>query len=221
MTASFQWIANNLKRLPALSQEVARLEGHRNDVYLLQHSHGGTMIATGSKDGTIRIWRRPRRARRRGAPAWECEATLSCPVDEEAVQLARQRRRQLPPPRVDQIAWNADDTFLVASMEDQRVHVFATPLGRLVHSLSGHTDQVHVVLAHPTNSALAVSASYGGEAFLWDIKEGKALRRFDSRDTRPDGRTWPEGLPFVDGYFSAMGDAFVLADAAGQLHFFG
>lgn len=36
-------------------QEVCRLGGHVNDVLLLQFSHDGQSIATGSKDGTMRV----------------------------------------------------------------------------------------------------------------------------------------------------------------------
>lgn len=36
-------------------QEVCRLGGHVNDVLLLQFSHDGTCVATGSKDGTVRV----------------------------------------------------------------------------------------------------------------------------------------------------------------------
>lgn len=36
-------------------QEVCRLGGHVNDVLLLQFSHDGQCIATGSKDGTVRV----------------------------------------------------------------------------------------------------------------------------------------------------------------------
>lgn len=37
------------------TQEVCRLGGHVNDVLLLQFSHDGTCVATGSKDGTVRV----------------------------------------------------------------------------------------------------------------------------------------------------------------------
>ena len=36
-------------------REVCQLKGHRNDVVLLQFSHGGDQAATGSKDGTVRV----------------------------------------------------------------------------------------------------------------------------------------------------------------------
>lgn len=36
-------------------QEMCKLTGHINDVLLLQFNHAGDMIATGSKDGTVRV----------------------------------------------------------------------------------------------------------------------------------------------------------------------
>ena len=35
--------------------ELCKLQGHRHDVLLLQFSHDGDGIATGSKDGTVRV----------------------------------------------------------------------------------------------------------------------------------------------------------------------
>ena len=36
-------------------QASAKLLGHRNDVLLLQFSHAGDALATGSKDGFVRV----------------------------------------------------------------------------------------------------------------------------------------------------------------------
>lgn len=61
--ASQQDAARNLEPAAAIDleaadwpepQEVCRLGGHVNDVLLLQFSHDGQCIATGSKDGTMR-----------------------------------------------------------------------------------------------------------------------------------------------------------------------
>jgi WD40 repeat protein len=206
-------------------EELIRLDGHRNDVYLLQFSHNGATLASGSKDGTVRLWRRPKRLRRSGRrPNWTLEATLACPVDEEAITLARQRRRTVPPPRVDQLAFTADDARIVVSFQDLAVHVFGVPSGKHLHALSKvHAEPIHVLMCHPFDPALAVSASYAGEVALLDVVQGKKLKGFDSRYSRPDGRPWPEGdsLPYVDGFMRPDGMSFVLTDAAGQLHCFG
>lgn len=210
---------------PLRVEEMVRLDGHQSDVYLLQQSHSGRLLATGSKDGNICLWKCPRRLRRAGRrPNWNLVATLTSPIDEVALALARQRRRALPPPRVDQIAFTADDTHLVASFQDFAVHVFEVRTGKHIHSLSGvHSEQIHVLLSHPIDPAIAISAGYGGEVVMWDVIEGSVLKTFDSRDTRPDGRRWPDEdrLPFTDGYISSSGEYFALTDAAGQLHVFG
>ena len=42
-------------RLESAPSEVCRLQGHRHDVLLLQVSHDSSGIATGSKDGCVRV----------------------------------------------------------------------------------------------------------------------------------------------------------------------
>ena len=38
-----------------MPSELCRLQGHRHDVLLLQVSHDSQAIATGSKDGCVRV----------------------------------------------------------------------------------------------------------------------------------------------------------------------
>ncbi len=65
-----------------------------------------------------------------------------------------------------------------------------------------------------------MSASYDGGLVLWDTAAGAPLRKLSSRATRPDGRPWPDPLPFCDGHFSPDGMGLVVTDVAGQLHYF-
>lgn len=220
-----QTIVDESQQWPPIVEEMVRLPDHESDVYLIQQSHNGRIMATGSKDGNICLWKCPRHLRRPGRrPGWTLKATLTCPIDEEALALARHRRRALPSPRVDQMAFTADDVYLVASFQDCAVHVFDVASGEHLHKLSCiHTEQIHILLSHPYDTSIAISAGYGGEVVVWDVAKGYAIKSFDSRKTRPDGRTWPEEdrLPFTDGFISPSGEYFVLTDAGGQLHTFG
>lgn len=114
---------------------------------------------------------------------------------------------------------------LVLSVHDRqftvRVFEFIDDHLHSRHTLLGHKDPVHVLLAHPQDPGIAVSASYGGEVFIWDTIRGHKLQTFDSKNFRPDGRTWPDPFSFLDGYMYPHGNAFVLSDAAGQFHTFG
>ncbi|GAB4817147.1 hypothetical protein N2152v2_004193 [Parachlorella kessleri] len=210
-------------------QEVARLPGHRNDVVLLYFSNAGDRLATGSKDGSVRVWRHSQRGRRRGpgggssaggGGGWALQFTIACPPDEEAVRRARQRRRAPPAPAIDQISWSCDDQRLVVSVTDHTVRVFDAATGGLLHSLRGHTEAVHVLECHPAYPRLAMSASYDGELVLWDIAAGASLQRLSSRDTRPDVRAWPDAIPLCDGHFSPEGCGLAVTDVAGQLHYY-
>jgi hypothetical protein len=197
--------------------EVCQLKGHRNDVVLLQFSHDGERVATGSKDGSVRVWRRPPRRRRRAA-AWEQEVTFAVLPDPEAIKEARRRRRPPPAPSIDQLSWTADDQRLVVSVTDHGIRVLAMPGGEVLHHLKLHTSNIHILECHPTDPSLAFSASYDGTLLLWSTLTGAVLRRFSSRQTRPDGRSWPDVLPFADGHFSPDGRTITVADVAGQLH---
>ena len=45
----------NIHRRSGVTNELCRLQGHRHDVLLLQVSHDSKAIATGSKDGCVRV----------------------------------------------------------------------------------------------------------------------------------------------------------------------
>ena len=202
-------------------QKPCRLEGHSNDVWLLQHSNSGDFIASGSVDGTVRVWRRPTGTHKgRGAHAWHLVATLACPIDEAAAST-RKKGKPPPPPRVDQIAWTCDDSHILVTMQDCELHVFTFPEGKLIHNLRAHTDSVHVLLTHPIDPAVAITAGYSGDVVVWDVVQGVKWRTLFSKDTRPGSRAWPDELPFVDGFIAADGNSFALSDAAGQLHIYG
>ncbi|PSC70372.1 WD40 YVTN repeat-like-containing domain,Bromodomain isoform [Micractinium conductrix] len=200
-----------------LPKEICQLKGHRNDIILLQFSNGGDHVATGSKDGSVRVWSRPRRWRKR-PQAWEQLFTFAVLPDPEAIKEARRRRRPPPAPSVDQIAWSADDQRLCVSITDHGVRVLGMPRGDLLHTLAIHTNHVHILECHPTDPSLAFSASYDGTLALWNLHSGAVLRRFTSRQTRPDGRSWPDLLPLSDGHFSPDGASITVSDVAGQMH---
>lgn len=206
-----------------VATRVELLRGyHNSDVYLVQRSYGGDWIASASRDGIVCVWKPGKGGHhRRLVPidTWKCVGTFSAPEQDDD---ARARRRRAEPPRVDQIAWNSDDTLILASVQNYKVLVYSLPKGQVVTELSGvHKEPVHVVLAHPFEPDIAITASYSGEIVLWNISRGVPIKIFHSVDSRPDGRKWPDPIAYVDGYISPDGQYAALTDAAGQLHVIG
>ena len=190
---------------------------HGSDVYLLNMSHGGDQLASASRDGMVCIWKLRKRDRKRGPQeTWKIETSFVAPEREEQ-QAGRRRREETP--RADQVTWNADDSLVLASTHTFEVVVYSVTRGSIVTRLSGvHTEPVHVIICHPFEPRLAMTASYSGEVALWDLRDGVPIKIFYSVDCRPDGRKWPDPIPYVDGYWGPDGHQVTLSDAAGQLH---
>lgn len=217
-------IEDGVERTVAEAKQVELLTGaHGAEVYLLQQGNSGGMFITGSSDGVVSVWSPAKGGHhRRLVPidTWKCVASFKAPPAEE--DLTQSRRRKGPEPRVDQIALNADETLIIASVQTFKVLVYSIPQQKIIHELGGvHEEPVHVVMAHPIDPSIAITSSYSGDVVVWDILAGQKLSVFHSIDARPDERQWPERIAYIDGYMSPNGQAAALTDAAGQLHFFG
>ena len=202
--------------------ELVRLEGHTAAVHLLRLSRSGDALATGSKDGTLRLWRRPTRAGRLRA-MWVATVTLTTDaVEDHALAVEARRWRRDPPPRIiRQLAWTCDDAIIVAAMGDYTVRAWHATTGAAIKRMRGHVDAITVVDGHPHDPSLLLTAGADGRAIVWHVPTCTPLASFSTRDTAPrDAPAWPEPLPVVDGGWAGDGSAFCLTDAAGQLHLF-
>ena len=159
---------------------------------LLQFSRAGDAIATGSKDGRVRVWRRTggpaaacRRVAAQGAPpppAWEAALDLdAAPAPSAPARPAPARPRAAhhrPAPAsasvgVNQIAWTADDRAVLAAAADASIRVWCAATGAPLARLAWHTAPVHVLEPHPFDPAVLMSASYDGTAAVWEVPFGK------------------------------------------------
>ena len=202
--------------------ELVRLEGHTAAVHLLRLSRSGGALATGSKDGTLRLWRRPTRAGRLRAMWVATLAFTTDPVEDHALAVEARRWRRDPPPRIiRQLAWTCDDNVVIAAMGDYTVRAWHATTGAAIGRMRGHVDAITVVDCHPFDPALLLTAAADGRAIVWHVPTCTPLASFSTRDTAPrDAPAWPEALPVVDGRWAGDGAAFCLTDAAGQLHLF-
>ncbi|KAK9831147.1 hypothetical protein WJX74_004971 [Apatococcus lobatus] len=209
-------------------QEMCRLPGHTGPVMMLQFSHDGLSIATGSKDGSVQVWRQPMRGGKR-LQTWVRALDLPCAYAEESevFKQARRRRRPLDPPAINQIAWSTLDTQVLAAVSDHTIRVWSADTGQLQRKLmkagppdSGHSASVHILEAHPSHPSLMLSASYDGLIIVWDIVSGQKITGFSTKATKPDGTSWVDPIQVADGHWAPDGQGIAVSDVAGQWHLF-
>jgi WD40 repeat protein len=179
-------------------------------VLALAFSPEGTLLCTGHRDGTVRLWDPiARRGIRhchghRGqvftvafSPDGELVASGSADqtarvwhVDSGANKLIFDQHDG----RVDGVVFSPDGRLLVTASHDRLVRVWDLPEGRLRHSLAGHERFVACVAFSPDGRLLA-SASGDGTVALWSLETGERIavlagheRSVDSVSFSPDGR---------------------------------
>jgi WD40 repeat protein/tetratricopeptide (TPR) repeat protein/energy-coupling factor transporter ATP-binding protein EcfA2 len=109
---------------------------------------GGSVVATGSADGTVAVWDTAT-----GKQAWPTPG------------LAHRGK-------VLHMAFNQRGNYLVSSGEDGRVCVWDTGTGSLVSGPMMHKDQVNWVEFSPDSKTIA-TASESNRVFIWGAEDGK------------------------------------------------
>ncbi|MFS8014226.1 putative transcription factor WD40-like family [Helianthus anomalus] len=213
--------------------EMDVLAGHENDVNYVQFSgcavasrsdiladdkvpklktswYSHDNIVTCSRDGSAIIWIPKSRKSHGKVGRWTRAYHLKVPPPPMPPQPRRggPRQRFLPTPRgVNMIVWSLDNRFVLAAIMDCRICVWNASDGRLVHSLTGHSESTYVLDVHPFNPRIAMSSGYDGKTIIWDIWEGIPIRIYEI------GR-----FKLVDGKFSPDGTSVVLSDDVGQIY---
>ena len=105
---------------------VPRIDGHSSLVTDFAFSpHDDGLLATGSQDQTVKIWRIPR-------------AGLSSNLTVPEVSLGEQARR------VETVSWHPTAEAILASSSGQGVALWDLSLGRQAWTYNGHADQVRL-----------------------------------------------------------------------------
>ncbi len=127
----------------ATRKEVAVLTGHTDAVYCAAFSPDGKVLATGSDDGTVRLW---------NTADWTPLGTLRHGV------------------KVHGVAFTPDGIRLACGCADNTVRLWDVARRREVAELRGHTDYVHSLAFRPDGRQL-VTASGDGTLRTWDAPE--------------------------------------------------
>lgn len=130
--------------------ERRRLKGHTESVMQVAFSSDGKYIATGSYDGTVRIW---------SAPRGDLVHSLQGPSKE-----------------VEWILWHPRSHSILAGSGDTSAYIWWAPNGRLMQTLAGHA-QVVTCGCWALDGLLVVTGSTDSGVFVWDARTGASKHR--------------------------------------------
>jgi WD40 repeat protein len=126
------------------------MNGHENDVSSLDFSPDGSILASGSWDGTIRLW----------------DVSKGQPICEPL-----RGHHNL----VTSIAFSPDGSVLASASFNNTIRLWETSTGQQIgEPLQGHEDRVLCVAFSPDGSVL-VSGSHDNTIRLWDPSTGQQI----------------------------------------------
>ncbi|KAJ8063245.1 hypothetical protein OCU04_008478 [Sclerotinia nivalis] len=128
------------------------LEGHSNSVKSVAFSPDGTKVASGSGDGTIRLW----------------DTTTN-----ESLQTLKGHSDW-----INSVAFSSDGTKIASGSDDRTIRLWDMTTGKLFQTFEGHSNSVNSVAFSPDNTKVA-SSSWDRTIRFWDTITGESLQTFE------------------------------------------
>jgi uncharacterized caspase-like protein len=186
---------------------VRTLGGHGEDVNTVAYSPAGDRMASGSRDKTVAIWdaKTGRRLHTIKADSITVNAVSFSPDGRRLVSAGSEVQvwdvataRRLQTIEYSGIALSAtfsrDGNKIVAGISDNTVKVWDASNGKVLHSLTGHSDDVQTVAVTP-DGRFIVSGAEDKTLKVWEIDSGRLVRTISAHDDKvrsvtfsPDGR---------------------------------
>ncbi len=177
--------------------------GHMGEVYSVAYSPDGLTIASGSGDGTIRIWNAQTGALLRTLTGHTDRfpiaflikthtsiysvayspygRTIARGNGDGTIRIWNAQTETLlrtltgHTDRVCSVAYSPDGRTIASGSEDRTVRIWNAETGKLLRTLRGHTEWVSSVAYSPDGLTIA-SVSGGGTIRIWNAETGKLLR---------------------------------------------
>ena len=141
---------------------IRRLNGHMNYCVSLDFLRDGTLMASGSRDGTAILW---------STATWKATRTLQNPDKDSVHGQGRQGM-------VEDVAFSPDGKTLAMASREANVHLWDVDAGKLLETLKGHSSAVLAVAFSPDGRTLA-SGSVDQTVRLWNVETRRELMQLD------------------------------------------
>ncbi|MHC5915138.1 MAG: WD40 domain-containing protein [Nostoc sp.] len=157
----------------AIAGQIHTLQGHCDSVYSVAYSPDGRIIASGSKDSTIKLW---------DVSTGREIYTLKGHFDS-----------------VNSVVFSPDGKTFASGSDDTTIQLWDVTTGRQIRTLQAHSACVRSVAFSPDGKILA-SGSTASTIKLWDVTTGGQIRTLKGHSDwvrsvafSPDGRTLVSG----------------------------
>eukprot|EP00271_Cylindrocystis_brebissonii_P017109 TRINITY_DN430_c1_g1_i1.p1 TRINITY_DN430_c1_g1~~TRINITY_DN430_c1_g1_i1.p1 ORF type:complete len:364 (-),score=43.11 TRINITY_DN430_c1_g1_i1:384-1475(-) len=145
--------ADGVRRTSSLLAPIMLLTGHKAAIYCMKFSPDGSVIASGSQDKEIFLWR----------TEGECENSRVMKGHRNAVL---------------DLHWTTDGSQIVTASPDQTVRAWDAETGKQTKRMAEHSSFVNSCALSRRGPTLIASASDDGTAKLWDMRQRGCLQTF-------------------------------------------
>ncbi|CAG9864164.1 unnamed protein product [Phyllotreta striolata] len=147
---------------------ILEMEAHSDRVDSIQWAHSGLRFLSGSKDGMAIIWWFERQQ-------WKSIHLDMASKLSDAHKTLENDSKKL---KVTMVCWDLSDYWVITAVSDNTLKVWTSSNGQLIKILTGHTDEIYVLEAHPRYDNVILSAGHDGQLFIWDIMKGEIVFKF-------------------------------------------
>lgn len=155
---------------------LGEFKGHAGQINSLAFSFDGTMLATGSFDGSARIWDIESHEEigclDHGPGGVSCDPTFSAQATTDSFA------QSVDVGVVNSVAFSSDDKLLVTGSGDRTARIWDIKTGEEIRKFSGHQDRINSI-AISTDGKRIATASWDRTVRLWDVATGAEIARLD------------------------------------------